>query len=108
MRVSFVSVDVALWNGPRNDGQSCVTAPAGSGFGLPSRSPWASAARTSSGCTSRARDRARRDMPESWSRRLRVLPGPYVMTSAFDPNPVRDPLLSRVSVASLFAIANPV
>ena len=36
VRLNFVSVETALWVGPRNDVHSSVTAPAASGFGFAS------------------------------------------------------------------------
>src|SRR6186997_1255055 len=62
VRVSFVSVETALCVGPRNDVQSCVTAPAGSGFGLPTSRACAQATPARSGCAINDCNRRRREM----------------------------------------------
>src|SRR5688500_8414342 len=59
VRLSFVSVDTPLCDGPRNDTQSCGTAPAGSGLGFRSTRDCARAPPAISGCARRALSRVR-------------------------------------------------
>src|SRR5688572_19224165 len=61
MRLSRVSVDVALWAGPRNDVQSWVTASFASGPGFVCTRACA-AARMTTACAISAWMRARRDI----------------------------------------------
>ena len=61
MRVSLVSADTALCDGPRNEAQSLVTAPLGSGFGLRCTRAWPNArtgdrAGAASACSTARRD----------------------------------------------------
>ena len=62
MRVSLVSVDTALCDGPRNEAQSSVTAPLGNGFGLRSTRAWPDARTADSACAANACSSARRDI----------------------------------------------
>ena len=62
LRLSFVSVDIALCVGPRKAAQSCVTASLASGFAFEPTWVCAPASLVASGFTVKARNIARRDM----------------------------------------------
>src|SRR6185503_847966 len=62
VRLSFVPVDTALCVGPRNEVQSWVTAPAGSGLGFPTARACAPARPARSGCDISACNRTRREI----------------------------------------------
>ena len=62
VRLSLVSVDTALCDGPRNEGQSWVTAPFGSGFGLPCTRVCPDAPTAASACAASACNTERREI----------------------------------------------
>ena len=85
-RLSFVSVETALCVGPRNVVQSCVVAPAGSGFGFATTRACARATPASSGCAMSDCSKRRREMGNMITVRLkpdttsRSEAGHYVVT----------------------------
>ena len=64
LRLSFVSVDIALCVGPRKAGQSCVTASLASGFAFETTWVCALASLVASAFTVKACNIARRDMSD--------------------------------------------